>query len=274
MKTAIRAIIKATLPVVMFFAVSCSTPREALQHETSAVREGKQLYNSMISNIPGYNKVSMKCFLTLGKISSRAQVRMINGEYMQISFQPFLGIEMFRLVFTTDSIYIMDRINSVAAVEPISTFAGKLPGGAGISQIQSLVLGTPFLISGNISRNDYDKFIWKNRDGKNILQALGTGSVQIEFTVSSSGEVEQVSVIDEKGNTLNGIYSARKNTKSGVTVPGAARLHLSVPTRGISEGIEINEISYDWDKTFEPDTVISRKYTRITFDEFVKTYIK
>lgn len=274
MKTAIRATIRAILPVVMFCAVSCSTTKEARRTETSVPQEGKQLYDSMISNIPDYGKVSMKCFLTFGKISSRAQVRMINGEYMQISFQPFLGIEMFRIVLTTDSIYVMDRINSIAAVEPISTLAGKLPGGAGISQIQSLVLGTPFLLSRNISPNDYDKFTWKSRDGENILQTRDTGPARIEFTVNSSGEVEQVSVIDGKGNTLNGMYSMRKDTKSGVTVPGATMIHLSVPTLGLSEGIEINEISYDWEKTFEPDTTISRKYTQITFDEFVKTYIK
>ena len=57
-------------------------------------------------------------------------------------------------------------------------------------------------------------------------------------------------------------------------MPGEVSITISLPGKYFAVKAGMNEITYDWEKTFEPDTAISKRYTRISFDDFIKTYIK
>lgn len=275
MKRAISASISAILLATILVAGSCRTAKEAgvRDYAVSPVA-GKELYKFLLSEIPDYDRVSIKCLFTMGKLSSRGQVRMIKDRFVQVSLQPVLGIEMLRVMLTPDSIYIMDRINGIAAAEATKTLASALPGGVGITQVQNLLLGAPFTLTGNISENDYEKFRWKETGAKTIMQTPAGEYPELEFTINNIGELEQTAVSDGKGNMLKGTYAARKSAETAGTVPRDVSVTILIPSKIFAIELGMKEIAYDWNKTFEPDTEISKRYTRITFDDFIKTYIK
>ena len=128
MKRAIIVSAGALLLAVILGLESCRTAKDLADKDPSmSYTAGKGLYEALLAEIPDYDKVSIKCLFTLGNLSSRAQVRMIKGEFVQVSFMPVLGIEMLRLMLTPDSIYVMDRLNGIAAVEAVSALSQKIP---------------------------------------------------------------------------------------------------------------------------------------------------
>lgn len=277
MKRAIIVTAGALLLAVILGLESCRTAKDLADNDPSMLSytAGKDLYEALLAEIPDYDKVSIKCLFTLGNLSSRAQVRMIKGEFVQVSFMPVLGIEMLRLMLTPDSIYVMDRLNGIAAVEAVSALSQKIPGGAGIPQIQSLLLGAPFKLSGNnITENDYDKFRWSTDGDKTVLHTPYGKYPELKFTVGKDADLAQTHLSDGEGNTLISTYSMRKKAKTGGSVPGEVSITISLPGKYFAVKAGMNEITYDWEKTFEPDTAISKRYTRISFDDFIKTYIK
>lgn len=275
MKKAITAIACGVLLVAVSLTEACRTSgNTGGQKPAAGVAAGRGLYEAMLGEMPRYDKVSVKCRLSLGSLSSRAQIRMIKERFVQISLQPVLGVEVFRIMLTPDSLYVLDRINGIAAAESVSAITGSLPEGVGMPQLQSLLLGEPFLLSGNITEGDYGKFRWSMAGGKPVLQTATGGGPGLEFTVGKEGAVEQTRFSDGNGNTLACTYSSRISAKPGGSVPGEVSIAVSVPARFFAIEAGMKDMSYDWDKTFRPDTGIPGRYTRISFGDIVNTYLK
>lgn len=275
MKRALTVIACSAFLVAISAIQSCRAVKDTGREEPSMkVSAGRELYNDMLSGMPEYDNLSIKCQISLGTLSSRAQVSMIRDSFMQISFQPVFGIELFRVMLTTDSLYLLDRLNSMAAAEPLSDITGTLPEGTGITQIQSLLLGEPFTIPGQISHSDYGRFVWSLADGKPVLHTTGGKYPELKFMVGEGGTVEQTCISDSRGNTLEATYAGRKKAESAGSVPDAITIKISIPGKAIAAEAGISGMSYDWGKTFTPDTTIPKRYRLISFADYIKTSIK
>ena len=120
---------------------SCTTIEKTSTPEKSIVAKESELFSKIVEQQPQFSTLTTRCSIVIDKLSSKAQIKMINGEYIQISVQPLLGIEMFRIIMTKDSLIVVDKINSVVARESISKISDKLPIGAGISELQKNDIG-------------------------------------------------------------------------------------------------------------------------------------
>lgn len=82
---------------------------------------------------------------TASDISSRAELKMIKDSAFQLSFQPFLGIEMFRAEFTTDSVKVIDRMNKLYVAERYEAMKGQMPLDLNFYNLQALFTNRIFL---------------------------------------------------------------------------------------------------------------------------------
>ena len=60
-------------------------------------------------------------------MSSRARLKIIRGRCLQISITPLVGIELFRLEVSRDSVKIIDRMGRRYAAEPIDEIKKQIP---------------------------------------------------------------------------------------------------------------------------------------------------
>ncbi len=83
-------------------------------------------------------------------VGATASIKMQKDKVVWMSVKKF-GFELGRAKITTDSIYILDRINNQYAVEPISYIEDKFQMPADLGMLQQILLGNPvFLTRENI----------------------------------------------------------------------------------------------------------------------------
>ena len=79
------------------------------------------------------------------EFSSRVQLKMIYNDRMQLSFLPILGIEVFRIEITDDSVKILDRMNKRYMVESYDNIKGKTDIDFNFRNLQALFTNQVFV---------------------------------------------------------------------------------------------------------------------------------
>lgn len=115
----------------------------ALQTRLSALAAGQLGWNTMQAG--GSVKFDG------GKVfSSAMQMRMIRNQSIYISLRPMLGIEVAKIVITTDSLLVVDKYHKRYIAEPLSLITNGIP--VTVSTMQDIFLGRSFVLgSGSVS---------------------------------------------------------------------------------------------------------------------------
>lgn len=120
-----RYILTVTLPValtcllLLLLLAGCNTTRSAATSaataETEHAHSEEALFASVVNNTLLFNTFSaaLKIDVNAGakSFASKATLKLVNTQRMQLSLQPLAGIEAFRLDFTPDSVSIIDRLH-------------------------------------------------------------------------------------------------------------------------------------------------------------------
>ena len=146
------------------------TPQEEVEkprEETKAPVEKPKaqeevLFENMLASQKSWQTLVAKGSVSLGSLSSSFEMRMINNESMQISLRPIFGIEIARVVVTTDSIFLYDKLNKRYIAESIKTFSDKIPFEPTISDLQNALIGHPFILGhASLNKNNFDDFVYE-----------------------------------------------------------------------------------------------------------------
>jgi hypothetical protein len=139
-----QASIIVILVVVSFFTVSCKTSRKTI---TSPLKEygADYLFTKLKENELKFDWFSAKFSLDLiidkKKTSVTGQVRMKKDSAIWVTLSPALGIEMARLLITTDSIKFINRINKSFFTGDYTKVNTYLDANIDYDVLQTLLLG-------------------------------------------------------------------------------------------------------------------------------------
>lgn len=117
-------------------------------------------------------------------LRSSVEIRMIRGKAIQVSIRPLLGIEIGRLLMTTDSIYIYDKFNRRYVAESLQTFYNILPVAITPLDLQNILLGQPFIFGqASLQPSDISKFDILTSDNEDwaLQPQNNTASLHIAF---------------------------------------------------------------------------------------------
>ena len=78
-------------------------------------------------------------------MSSRVDLKMVKDSAFQLSVQPFLGIEIFRMELSRDSIKVLDRMNRRYMAENYEKLRGQTPIEFNFYNLQALFTNRLFL---------------------------------------------------------------------------------------------------------------------------------
>ena len=133
--TNLRALALSSVLLAMTLA-GCRTTRSAATKADKAVAEAlsEAEYVQQVGRLstPDYRTLTATLVIeinpdTKDEMSSRARLKIVRGERLQISITPLAGIELFRVEVSRDSVKILDRMGKRYAAEPIAEIMKQIP---------------------------------------------------------------------------------------------------------------------------------------------------
>ena len=121
------------------------------------------------------------------EFSSRVQVKMIHNDRIQLSIQPFLGVEMFRVELSNDSIKILDRMNKRYVSDNYHLLKNEFDIDINFQNLQALLTNRMFIPGENsITAQQYRQFrITKQSSRQAELQSKGKSGTFYTFLADS-----------------------------------------------------------------------------------------
>lgn len=208
------------------------------------------------------------------EMSTRAQLKMICDDRIQLSVQPFLGIEVFRVELTRDSIKILDRMNKRYMTESYEKMKGKTMIDFNFHNLQSLFTNNIFIPGeSDISSGQFRRFrITKDTYASNLKIKDETGMF---YTFMADGDEKLLSTFindQNENHKLTWIYSdfqTIENQRFPFTMK--AGLTSDQKTQGT---VTLTFSTPEIDRPMKTDFTIPSGYTRVTFSQIIKSLDK
>ena len=135
------------------------------------------------------------------ELSSKAQLKMIHDDRLQISIQPFLGVEMFRIEISNDSIKILDRMYKRFMADSYQHLKREMEIDLNFQNLQALLTNQLFVPGENrISSRHFRRF--------RIIKGSRSAELQLKdsndsyYTFTADGDERLLSTKIEHGNQI------------------------------------------------------------------------
>ncbi|MDR1676587.1 MAG: DUF4292 domain-containing protein [Tannerella sp.] len=188
-----------------FLAAGCRVsklPPAAGTETTGRLDTEEAFFLSVREQLFRYETLSarMQVELTLpaGKtFSSRASLKIRKNDQIQLSLQPLLGIEAFRIDLTPDSIWIVDRLNKRYLAENFSRLKDTFRVEFNFYNLQALFTNQLFLPGETeLPENAFTRFRRLPAADGHTLQAQNTSRWQYSFTTGRDWKLYASRMVD------------------------------------------------------------------------------
>ncbi len=216
-------------------------------------------------------KMNIELLLPGKNLTSRVDLKMIKDSVFQISVQPFLGIELFRAVISTDSIKLIDRMNKRYVAENYEQIKGQTRLEFNFYNLQALFTNQLFLPGQQtVTAKQFNKFRL-NQDG-DYAQLQTKDAMGILYTFITDGEVKVLSttISDTRQKfALCWRYKDFKRTENQL-FPMQMDLEL-FDGEASSGGGRFTFTKIQTNMPVKIETAIPSKYDRISINQIVKS---
>lgn len=230
-----------------------SIQQQSLQFETLSARMSVDL------NFPG------------NEMSSRVDLKMVKDSAFQLSVQPLLGIEVFRMELSKDSVKAIDRLNKRYVADNYANLKGQTTVDFNFYNLQALFTNHLFIPGQKtLTTKQYNRFKVDAGATENEIRIKDAMELLYLFMAGGDGKLlsTQISAPENK-YILSWKYSDfRLNT--GRMFP--MQMNASLTANGVSKGsveMHFNKIQVNTPLTME--FLIPAKYQRITLAQIIKS---
>ncbi len=231
---------------------------------TSAPATQQERAQAIASSHSSWTTMQTSGSIKLGgskSFSSSINVRMNHGTAIAISLRPMLGIEVGRLVFTGDSVIVVDRVHRQYIAENVALFTNGLP--ATVGTLQDIFLGRAFIVGeGTYDTSRADHATATSATGKCVLEPnTRVTGFKYDFTYDEDNNILAFNITPEGATqTVYSVdYSDVKSTQAG-------KVAHTVGVAGTIKGKPLNfTLSYkdiSWGGQVKIDTSIPDGYKR------------
>lgn len=268
------------IAVVVFFVLAftgCKSSETATKASTAIARVNKMdFFDQYLTSLPNFHYLNARLNVNIEtekkELSSRVDLKMIRNEAFQLSVQPFLGYEVFRIIFTTDRMLIIDRLNKWYVDEDYATLKEKLPVGLNFYSLQALFTNQLFLPdSKDINLRDAKSFDMHIGERAYELSAKDALDFHYRFFVDNEEKLLSTQLSDKSSR-----YQLFWNYRSFETFTRNSlfpkQMNVNLMFNGMSKGkLDINYAKMDTGGAVEIDFTIPRKYERVPYEIIIKS---
>ena len=256
---------------------ACKSPTIITAPEAGLMKSDEAFFSSLLDGTPDFRTLSARLRVELSvngqELSSRAQLKMVYNERVHISIQPLLGIEMFRIEITADSLKVIDRMNKRYIAESYEAMKDEAGIALNLQNLQSLLTNRIFIPgSADISPDDIYRFRMARRENSSRLSTRDENGWHYTFIAGSDERLQSANIYNPSANqTLNWSYSDFQSTERLQRFPlgmkigytsGSSSLHSAVLTLSAPE---VNT-------PLKMDFLIPSGYDRMTFVQLLKSF--
>ena len=269
-------VVSCLLLVTLLGFYGCKSAKVPGGKEKVNTKELKEFVASMQEQEPAFRTFSARLSVDLQTgdktMGSRVELKLVKDSALQLSVQPFLGIEVFRMELTPDSVKVMDRMNKRYVAEGYTALKEEWPIDFNFYNLQALFVHQLFLPGEQeVEGVHYDQFRLDREGAITRLHARDRMDLRYCFEANSSEQL--LSTLITEGN---GRYSLLWKYLSLEALPSVAwlfplQMQVSFRDEGIRKGgMDIRFSRLQWDKPLNMDFSVPAKYKRITFADIIK----
>lgn len=269
-------VVSCLLLVTLLGFYGCKSAKVPGGKEKVNTKELKEFVASMQEQEPAFRTFSARLNVDLQTgdktMGSRVELKLVKDSALQLSVQPFLGIEVFRMELTPDSVKVMDRMNKRYVAEGYTALKEEWPIDFNFYNLQALFVHQLFLPGEQeVEGVHYDQFRLDREGAITRLHARDRMDLRYCFEANSSEQL--LSTLITEGN---GRYSLLWKYLSLEAQPSVAwlfplQMQVSFRDEGIRKGgMDIRFSRLQWDKPLNMDFSVPAKYKRITFADIIK----
>lgn len=259
------------LPVLLVLG-SCKTTENEAVRGPLPNRSAKELWNAQKKQSP-FNSVSAKVHVDFeqnGKAQSfSCKLRIQEDSAIWVSIAPLLGIELFRMVITTDSVKLVDRLNKRYFTDSLSVLESMTEVPVSFGVLQSLLTGklvdlyTPERYRANRTRDHY-QLMMKARGKLRRAYRRSIQDIPIlhQMSIDRDGQklIETFLKDLSTGNLVRARYSDHEQVneelfpkKMEINTAGAGKIRCNLQWSRIKIGEEVN-LPFKIPAKYEPFT--------------------
>lgn len=205
------------------------------------------------------------------EMSSRAQLKMIHDDRIQLSFQPLFGIEVFRIEVTGDSVKMLDRLNKCYMADSYERIRGEAPFAFNFHNLQALLANRLFIPGEQAIAPDGFRLFRIRKDRNSVsMRIRDDAGMTYTFTAGGDERLHATAIRDASGRlSLTWAYrdfqavgkqhfpcGMEAEWTSGKRLRGAVALSFSTP---------------EVDIPLKTDFFIPSGYTRVSFAQIFQS---
>lgn len=256
----------------VFCFVGCKTATKVGAVDAGKAKEHVEFFESMQKQAFQYTALSARTNVTLempeNEFSSRVDIKMVRDSAFQLSVQPFLGIEVFRIEFNTDSVKVIDRMNKRYVAESYAGLKGDIPIVFNFYNLQALFTNRIFIPGEQtVSAKQYNRFELKQEGAR--AEAQVKDAMQLLYTFIADGEEKLLST-----SVANDKYAVQwKYTDFRLVEkqPFPMLMDVQILNEGVKAGgMKLSFSRIQSDVSLNISNPIPGNYKRITFAEIMK----
>lgn len=253
----------------------CKSTKKVGTVEVGSMKSQTELLESIEKNSFQFNTLSARLNVDLDipgqKMSSRVDLKMVKDSAFQLSVQPFLGIEVFRIQLTPDSIVVLDRLNKRYMAENYENLRGQTPLEFNFYNLQALFINHLFLPGQKgVTKKHFNRF--KLSEEGSMAELKVKDSMGLEYVFIADGEEKLLSTFVSDPSDHYALQWLYSDFRISAGQPFPNLMDVQVLVDGASKGgVKIYFSRIQTNQPLNMEFSIPSKYNRITFAQILKT---
>ncbi|MDD6211424.1 MAG: DUF4292 domain-containing protein [Bacteroidales bacterium] len=260
--------IKSILLCCVFLITACKSTKE-LSEKSSFSGNAKLRFESYLKDQVKFESLQSKLnieFSIGGKtMSSRATLKIKKNEFIQLSVQPVLGIEMFRLVITPESFLLIDKMNRRYFSESIEVLEELVQMEMDFNLFQSLFTNQMFLPYQRGQGLNFHAFENNALDDEIEYIPKKKNSYDCRFLLDVAAHLIQTTICDASGR--NQLQWSYQNFVPMGNKPYPIRMNVTLDSQLGKIGMVMNSSDTQFGKSVKADLSVSNRYQKVSLSQ-------
>lgn len=260
--------------LALFSLAGCKSSKKLGTIESSETKAHNVFFASMQEQEFRFSTLSARLNVDLNlpdkDLSSRVDLKMIKDSVFQLSVQPLLGIEVFRIELSTDSVKVLDRMNKRYVCESYSGLKGQTPIDFNFYNLQALLTNHLFLPGQQaIQPKQYNRFKLYQEGG--LAEIKTKDAMGLLYTFMADGEEKLLSTHISEPSDKYMLQWNYQDFRLADKQPFPMLMDIQLLENDLPKGrVRIGFSRIQTDVALNMDFSIPSKYKRITFAQIIK----
>lgn len=253
----------------------CNTTKKVATVEATAAKAHFDFFESMQQQAFDFNTLSARMSAEVdipGKeMSSRVDLKIVKDSALLLSVQPLLGMEVFRVEMSVDSLLIVDRMNRIYCIDSYNNLKGEMPLTFNFYNLQALFINNLFIPGEKgIASNQYNRF--KLRQEGVMAEAQIVDPTGMIYTFLADGEEKILSTFITDRSAEYALHWGYTDFRMIDQQPFPMLMDARLLLDGVrAGGIKLSFSKLQRDVPVNIRFSVPDKYRQITFEQLLKS---